>query len=136
MLNGKTITLDVETSNTIYDVKNKIQDKDGMPAEHIKILFNGKILENTGTICQYNIEKESTLHLVLGLRGGIAVTRSQSKPVLTTPKELDVNIDFDEASGAWNANKKKLGNGMYKYIYTKKEILELTSTKYNFRPRK
>jgi len=106
-LTGKTITIEVNTADTIFDLKCFIQDKEGIPPDQQRLVYGGNQLEEDATLKDYGIDNGETLHLVLRLRGGGGEElcdrnfygESATVPVINTYKEF---VEVQNVNGSWD----------------------------------
>ena len=130
-LTGKTITFDVDPSDTVDSLKTKIKDREGIPNEDQRLIFGGKQLENEKTLNEYNIQKESTIYVVLRLRGG----GKQIFVKTLTCKSITLNVEDSETIGSVKEKiREKVGipEEQQRLIYAGKQLEdEKTISDYN-----
>ena len=92
-LTGKTVTVHVQPTYNVEDVKMIIQDKEGIPVDQQRIVFGGKQLEDGLTLTHYNIQREATLHLILRMRGMISTWKKTQTSTPATEYLLKSDIE-------------------------------------------
>jgi len=97
-LTGKTVTLEVNPFELVESVKAMLQDKEGIPPDQQRIIFAGQAIEDGTTLAEHDITKESTLHLVLRLRGGM-MQETSGKLDYAALATLKINISFRDRDG-------------------------------------
>jgi len=109
-LTGKTVSIEVEEGESIEDVKAKIAEKEGIPAEQQRLIFGGQQLQDQKTLQDYDVGDDSTLHLVLRLRGGLRWKQAVRKITGRGSFEVDESFVFEQIGDQIDEEERELMN--------------------------
>ena len=131
-LTGKTIPLEVEGSDTVYNVKVKIQDKEHIPITQQRLIFAGKEMGNDCTLRSYNIKTETTIHLVYRLPVP-AVTSIVDRKSIPLPPSNDIDLYMNTTIDNVNAKikaKEGISTDQQRLIFAGKGLEDYTKLSY------